>query len=57
MYSLDFDISGTQTQKIQAFDVEDHGDDYTPHSIEQDESLHVGAFRVTAYLSDPITTP
>jgi hypothetical protein len=56
-YSIEFEISGTHSQKIHVFDVEDHSDDYLAHSIQQDKDLHFGAFRVTAYLTDPFPTP
>lgn len=57
MHSLIFESSVTHSRRIQSFDVEDHGDDYLSHSIQQDKDLHMGAFRVTAYLSDPFLTP
>lgn len=54
MHSLQFEINDTTTtRKIVAFDVEDHSDDYVPHSIQENKNLHLGAFRLTAYLGDP----
>lgn len=37
-------------QTVHCFDVEDHDDNYIPHTVQQDAKLHIGAFRVTAHL-------
>lgn len=56
LHSLAFSVNGTATnRKIQSFDVEDHSDDYISHSIQEDKDLHMGAFQLTAFLSDPYT--
>lgn len=49
LHFVTFTNSNGLEQTIHAFDVEDHDDNYLPHTLEQDSKLHIGAFRVTAH--------
>jgi len=52
LHEVDFELAGGLSQTIQAFDVDSHDDTYYPHNLQLDENLHVGTFRVIAYLGE-----